>query len=170
MINSSQSIEEQLWEYIDGTLPSEKRPVIDRLVEEDAAWKSVYWELLEVHHMLQSSELEQPSLRFTKNVMEKIPSHHILPAAKKYINKKIIWAIGTFFITLIAGFLIYGLSQVHWDSTTKTNFFFDFSKIDFSRFFSSTYTYVFMMMIVVLGMMMLDNILRNNKTKLRHKN
>ena len=72
-------------------------------------WKNKYHELLDVHQLMKTSGLEQPSMRFTKNVLEEIAKLHIAPATKNYINNKIIWGIGAFFITLIAGFIVYGL-------------------------------------------------------------
>src|SRR5215212_6114868 len=97
------AIEVRLWEYIDGfSAPSEKS-AIEKLIEENAEWRNKYKELLEVNQLLQSSELEEPSLRFTKNIMEEIGKFQVSPAAKKYINTKLIWGIGLFFITMIVG-------------------------------------------------------------------
>ncbi len=162
-MKSEQSIEERLWEYIDGTAPANEIPVIEKLLADDEDWKNVYRELMEVHQSLQSAELEQPSLRFTKNVMDKIAVYNIMPAAKKYINKNIIWAIGSFFIVLIAGLLIYGFAQVDWSSTGKSKFPFDPGKIDLSKTFNSTYLYIFMMANIVLGLMLFDRFLRRRK-------
>ena len=98
-------MEERLWNYIDGTASADEKTVIEQLLESDAAWKAKYHELLQVNELLQSSELDAPSMRFTKNVMEEIAKLHIAPATKTYINKKIIWGIGFFFITMLIGFL-----------------------------------------------------------------
>jgi hypothetical protein len=164
-MHSQQSIEERLWEYIDGTSPAGEIPVIEKFLEDNEEWKHVYTELLEIQQILKSSQLEQPSIRFTKNVMEKILVSQAIPATKKYINKKIIWAIGAFFITLITGFLIYGFAQADWNLTTKSSFPIDFGKVDFSRFFSNTYTFIFMMSNVVLGLILLDRFLAGKKMK-----
>src|SRR6185503_8568505 len=107
-------MEERLWNFIDGNTSADERSVIERLVESDADWKAKYHELLEVSEMIRSSELEAPSLRFTKNVMEEISKLHITPAAKIYINKKIIWGIAFFFIVVLIGFLAYGFGQMDW--------------------------------------------------------
>src|SRR5512138_3295643 len=96
----SGGIEKQLWDYIDGLSSNEERSSIEKLLQSNLEWKNKYHELLEVQEMLKSSELEQPSMRFTKNVMEEIAKLHIAPATKNYINKKIIWGIAAFFITL----------------------------------------------------------------------
>src|SRR5437870_2632266 len=94
-------MEERLWSYIDGVAAAEERTVVEKLIEASREWKEKYNELLELHQLVQSSSLDEPSMRFTKNVMEEIGKYHIAPATKTYINKKIIWGIGIFFILLI---------------------------------------------------------------------
>ncbi|HET6767797.1 MAG TPA: hypothetical protein VFH08_10375, partial [Chitinophagaceae bacterium] len=70
-------IEQQLWSYIDGHSTSEERSSIEKLLQSNLDWKDKYHELLEIHQLMNAAELEQPSLRFTKNVMEKIARYHI---------------------------------------------------------------------------------------------
>ncbi len=86
-----------MWEYIDGQSSIEEESAIEKLIETNLQWKKKYHELIEIHQLVQSSALEEPSLRFTKNVMEEIAKYHIAPATKTYINKKIIWGIADFF-------------------------------------------------------------------------
>jgi len=106
-------------------------------------------------------------LRFTKNVMEEITKYQIAPATKTYINNKIIWGIGLFFITLIIGFLIYGFGQVDWNAKGDNNLPVDIGKVDFSKFFNNTYVNIFMMINVVLGLMLLDRYLESKKKKIQ---
>ena len=158
------NMELRLWEYIDGF--SEEQPVIERLIAENAEWKAKYAELLDVHNLVQSSELEEPSLRFTKNVMEEIARLQIAPAAKKYINTKIIWGIAAFFITVIAGFLVYGVSQINWSAGSSSGSgMVDFSAVDYSRMFNNSFVNFFMMINVVLGLMLLDRYLAMKRKK-----
>src|SRR5258706_5374182 len=161
------NMEERLWNYIDGTNDHGKKSMVEKLLETHAAWKSKYRELLEINELLHSSELEEPSLRFTKNVMEEITKLHIAPATKTYINKKIIWGIGIFFITLILGFMIYGFGQIDWTAKGDTKLPVDFSKVDYSRIFSNTYVNAFMMINVVLGLFLLDRYFANKRKKFR---
>ncbi|PZR25981.1 MAG: hypothetical protein DI535_16245 [Citrobacter freundii] len=162
------NMEERLWEYIDGMSTPAEMTVIEQLIQSDAAWRAKYGELLEAHSLLLSSELEEPSMRFTKNVMEEIALLQIAPAAKTYINKKIIWGIAIFFITMIAGFLIYGIGQVKWSSGTgDSKIPVDFSQIDLSPMFSNTFINAFMMMNVVLGLFLLDRYLSNKRKKVQ---
>ena len=166
-MNTEHTMEERLWDFIDGTAPANERSVIEKLLETDLAWKSKYHELLEVNKLLQSSDLDAPSLRFTKNVMEEIAKLHIAPATKTYINKKIIWGIGFFFIALLVGFLVYGFGQMGLTSGEETTISKNLSKVDFSKFFSNTWVNIFMMINVVLGLFLLDNYLSNKRKEFR---
>lgn len=158
-------IEIRLWEYIDGFSDAEEQSVIERLIAENAEWKAKYHELLEVHDSINLSELEQPSLRFTKNVMEEIARYQIAPAAKSYINSKVIWGIGIFFITVIVSFLVYGISQIDWSAGNPQSNMGDYiTSIDYSKMFNNTFVNIFMMLNAVLGLMLLDRYL-NNKRK-----
>jgi len=173
-MNMQQSPEERLWDYIDGISSPKEKTVIEQLLQSDAEWKAKYNELLEVQQLLQSSELEEPSMRFTKNVMEEISRLHIAPATKTYINKRIIWGLGIFFITLIVTFLVYGFGQVNWaeSSTTKLPVNFDkvnLTKVDYSRIFSNDWINAFMMINVILGLFLLDRFLANKRKNFREE-
>ena len=167
-MNQQENIEQQLWSYIDGFSSAQDRTAIENSIATNLEWKNKYHELLEVHQLVSSSELEQPSMRFTKNVMEKIAQYHIAPATKNYINKKIIWGIAGFFITLIAVFVIYGFAQVNWASSDDSKLPVDLSKItqvDYSRIFSNNFVNGFLMVNVLIGLVLLDSVLTNKRKK-----
>lgn len=162
-------MEIRLWEYIDGLSEAADKTAIEKLIAENAAWRNKYNELLALNTLLQSTELEQPSLRFTKNVMEEISRAHIAPATKEYINKKIIWGIVAFFVAVITGFLVYGISQVNWQAKSTANpAGIDFSKVDYSPVFSNSFINIFMMINIILGLMLLDRYL-SARRKTWHK-
>jgi hypothetical protein len=163
-----QQIEMKLWDYIDGMSAAEERSVIEKLIAEKSEWNAKYHELLDMDQLIKATELEQPSMRFTKNVMEEIARYQIAPAAKIYINKKIIWGIAAFFISVIAAFIIYGIIQVNWSEGTSDNnvLGYDVTRINYSRMFDNTYLNLFMMFNIVLGLMLLDRYLGNRNKKL----
>jgi magnesium-transporting ATPase (P-type) len=167
MEENKYNIDDRLWEYIDGLSSIDEKFKIEKLLESNQQWKDKYHELLELHQLVQSSVLEEPSMRFTKNVMEEIAKYHIAPATKSYINKKIIWGLASFFIVLIVGFLIYGFGQVDWSAQNDSKLPIDISKIDFSRFFNNTYVNIFMMINVVLGLMLLDRYLASKRKNIQ---
>jgi hypothetical protein len=164
-MNMQQQMEERLWNYIDGVSAAGERSAIEELLQSNVEWQSKYRELLDVHQLLQQSELEEPSMRFTRNVMEEIARLQIAPATRSYINKKIVYGIGGFFIVMLAGFLVYGLGQIDWSASGSTNLPVDLNKVDYSVMFKNTYINVFMMINVVLGLVLLDRYLTNKKNK-----
>jgi hypothetical protein len=166
-MNREQHMEERLWEYIDGICNAEDRLFIDELIATNQEWRTKYHELLQLQDLLSHNlELEEPSMRFTQNIMEAISKQHIAPAAKTYINKRIVWGIAGFFICSIIGLLVAGLAQMEWPAAGPNTPLLDLSKlnkVNWSSFFNNTYTTVFMMINVVLGLMLLDMYLNGKK-------
>jgi hypothetical protein len=165
------NIEDRLWDYIDGSSNPDEKSFIDQLIATQEAWRNKYHELLELHHLINISlELDEPSMRFSQNVMEEIAKYQITPATKTYINKKVINSIGIFFLVMITGMLIYGLGQINWtDTGTGSNDLltkYNPGKIDFNKFFNNTYTTIFMMVNVVMGLMLLDMYLGKKRKQL----
>jgi hypothetical protein len=177
-MNTQQNMEERLWDYIDGTCSPEEKSSMEKLVESNVEWRAKYKELLEVHQLMANHiELDEPSMRFTQNVMENISKYQIAPAAKSYINKRVIWGIGTFFLLSILGFLVYGFFQINWNTTGGSSNLINginqnldsFNKVDIGKFFNSTSTTLFMMVNVVLGLVLLDMFLTKKKRQLQEK-
>ena len=166
-MDNRNDMEPRLWEYIDGFCDAAERSVIEKLIEEQAEWKAKYAELLQVHQSIDMMELEAPSMRFTKNVMEEIARLQIAPAAKQYINSKIIWGIGAFFITVIVGFLLYGFAQIDWTTASDPGSIVgvDLTEVDYSKMFNNTFVNAFMMLNMILGLMLFDRYLNNQKKK-----
>lgn len=163
-MNEQQNIEETLWNYIDGTMSPEEYSFVENLVQTNTEWKAKHAELLEVHNLMQNHiELEEPSMRFTQNVMEEISRLYITPAAQTYINKNIIWGIAIFFLTTIIGMLGYGFGLIDWSQSSSGTPDYGLSNTDWSQFFSSTYMNIFIMINIVLGLMLLDMYLTKKK-------
>ncbi|MEI2757323.1 MAG: hypothetical protein V9F46_12820 [Chitinophagaceae bacterium] len=166
-MNTSPDIVQRLWEYIDGISTADEKSVIEQLLKNDAEWKAKYKELLEIQSLLKSSELDAPSMRFTQNVMDEISKLHIAPAAKKYINQKIIWGIGFFFIALILGFLVFGISQMDFSNGQPSGISKEIKGFDISRFFSNSWVNALMMVNILLGLILFDNYLNTKRRKFR---
>ncbi len=160
------NIEERLWDYIDGLSSQEEKAEVEKLIESNLEWKRQYGELLEAHQLMHNHlELEEPSMRFTQNVMEEIARLHINPATKNYINKNIIWGIAAFFIFMIIATVGYGLSQVNWAASGDANLPVDLSKVDYSKIYNNSYTNIFIMINTVLGLVLLDMYLRRKRDR-----
>ena len=168
------NMEDRLWDYIDGTVTAEEKTFVEELIASQQEWRNKYHELLNVHQLMNSSlELDEPSMRFSQNVMEEIARFQITPAAKTYINKKIIYGIGIFFVVMIVGMVVYGFAQVNWaaaNASGKMISDYTVNKIDFGKFFNNTFTNVFMVINVVMGLMLLDMWLGKKRKAIQGKN
>lgn len=160
-------MEERLWNFIDGRASAEEQSLIRELIGRDAAWERLYRELLEVNQLLHAQELEMPSMRFTKNVMEEIARFQVAPATKTYINKNIIRGLTAFFLLMIGGILVYFLGQVHWVSnptdTIIPKYNIDAGRINWGKALNSTAVNIFILVNVVLGFILLDKFLQSKK-------
>ena len=173
-------MEGRLWDFIDGLSSPAERSAIEELIAANIEWQEKYRELLGIHQLMNSSELEAPSMRFTKNVMEEIARHQMAPATKTYINKNIIRGIGAFFLTLIAGFLIICLRQFKWSgggshyvpssspSPLVSSYQAELDKLNWGKMFSGPYAMILLLVAVVLGLMVLDMYLARKKEEARH--
>jgi hypothetical protein len=172
-MHTEQPIEDRLWDYIDGLSSPGERSMIEDLLARNQEWQEKYRELLQVHQLLNVSELEAPSMRFTRNVMEEIARNHVAPATRTYINKNVIRGIGAFFLTLILGFFCYALSGIRWGKASgnaspgwmpdNSSLGMDKLKVDVSPAFNATYISLFMLISVVMGFVLLDMYLQRRK-------
>lgn len=169
-MNIQENIEETLWNYIDGTMSEQELDFVEELIRTNQEWRLKYAELMDVHQLMQdNADLEQPSMRFTQNVMEEISRLYIAPATRNYINKNVIWGIALFFLTTIFGLLIYGLGQIDWSQPASgTMPDMQVPLVDWTKMFSGTYVNVFVMVNIVLGLMLLDMYLTKKKEAMKH--
>ena len=166
-----QEMEHRIWEYIDGRCsPSEKAAIVQNLAD-DPVWKNKFIELTVIHELLQKEELDMPSMRFTKNVMEEISRYQVAPATKNYINKNVIRGISSFFLVMIVGLIIYFLGQIHWNSNSTSNLVPTLNlyadKLNWSKLLNNTYVNIFIGINAMLALILLDKYMQGRK-KDRH--
>jgi hypothetical protein len=173
-MNTEETLENRLWDYIDGLGSPAERSALEALIAENVEWQRKYKELLNVHQLMAGSELEEPSMRFTRNVMEEIARHQVAPATKTYINKNIIRGIGAFFLSLIAGLLVYFFATLKWSSGSSSSSptvklpsvnLEGLDKVDYGKLVSNLPVTLFMLITVVMGLVLLDLYLRRKKTQ-----
>lgn len=156
------SIEEKLWDYIDGTCTADERATIDELLTHDEAYQQKYLELLALNREIAAMELDEPPMAFTYNVMETIRADYAKQPLKARINKNIIKIISGFFIVTIVGLFIIMLANINWSagapvsSTVAT----PFRMPGFTKLFTGGIFKGFMFFDVVLGLFLFDSLLR----------
>ena len=110
------SIEEKLWNYIDGTCTNDEQQAIARLIEQDETYRFKYHELLGFNQEIMALEPDEPSMAFTFNVIEQIRAEQTLKPLKATIDNRIIKGIGAFFLLTILAMLLYIISSVNWSA------------------------------------------------------
>ncbi len=158
-----EEIEMLLWDYIDGNCNEAEQKRIADLIAGDTEWKQKFEELSALHQNIHP-ELEQASMRFTKNVMEAVAKTQIAPATKKYINPYIVRGIAALFIVLIIAVLVYALFTVNWNTAASASSAgFDTSKLHLHNLFNSNAVYTFILINIMLGLLFMDSIFRRKK-------
>lgn len=171
-MDSAEHIEDRLWDFIDGRSSTEEQALIRKLIADDPAWKRRYDEFMRVDRAMNQQELDAPSLRFTKNVMEQIARLHVAPATRNYINKNVIRGITAFFLLMIIGILIYFIGQFHWISSSTDNlispYHINVDKLNLGKALNDTSVNIFILVNVVLGFILLDKYLQGKRKSRNH--
>jgi len=107
------TIEEKLWNYIDGTCSPAEQEAIARLIEQDEAYAQKYQELLTLNQEFAKMELDEPPMAFTYNVMETIRTENAMQPLKANIDKRIILGIAVFFAVTILALLTFTFANIH---------------------------------------------------------
>lgn len=114
-MNKQATMEERLWDWIDGLCSAEEAAEVQHLVATLPEWKEKHHELVAIHQSLKADiELMQPSMRFTKNVMEQIAALSIKTTTRTYLNNKIVYGIGGLFVAMLSAVILYAIAMVDW--------------------------------------------------------
>jgi hypothetical protein len=170
---SREQIEQHIWDYIDGLCTPAEKEMVEKLLQTDPAWNNVYLELKDFNTLVTKTDMiDEPSMRFTRNVMEQVSKYKVAPPAQSYINKKIIYGIATFFVVTIVASILYGISLIDFSSTSESSIKLpevDYSnyQLNWSQYLNSPVMYIFLFMDVIAGLLLLDRYLRRKNEKLR---
>ncbi len=166
----AQLIETQIWNYLDGTASQQEIIFVERMIATDKEWQQQYKVLQELNELLVTEiETDQPSMRFSKNVMEQIRNVQPLPATLHYINKNIIRSIAVIFIFTITALLVYSFTTIHLTpANAASSLPVDIKNgyaniINFSIPANGTWINLLIMANAVLGLLLLDGLLRRRK-------
>lgn len=113
MVYKEDDIKEQLWAYIDNACDEADALRIKELIDSDRQWQQAYNSLVQTEALIIPAVApDQPSLRFSKNVMDAIAA--AIPApARKYINSRVVKGIAAFFLLTIAVSFMLVLLQIN---------------------------------------------------------
>lgn len=108
------TMEEQLWDYIDGSLTGPEERAVEQRIAGDPVWAAAYAQQLDFSSGLQHIGLDEPSMGFNFRVMEAIRSETVLDPLKTRINPWIIRGIAAFFLISIVFVLSVAVGKVNW--------------------------------------------------------
>lgn len=155
------TIEEQLWSYIDGNCTAEERIEMEQKIATNLQYNAIYAELLAVHQELTKLDYDEPSLSFTRNVMEKVEIELPPVALKTKIDNRIIYGLGALFVLPLLAIFLYALFTSNWN--------FDLPKfaytLDYKKIFTPVYVQLFILFDVALALVYLDRVWRKKLTK-----
>ncbi|MEO6850334.1 MAG: hypothetical protein ABI203_01035 [Mucilaginibacter sp.] len=155
------TIEERLWNYIDGNCSADEQKALDVLIAQDDAYRLKYNELLTLQEQFSKMEMDEPSMAFTYNVMESIRTEYAQKPLKARIDQRIIKGILVFFILTISASLIFVLSTVHLGAASLDVHISSSLKIpDVSGYLKGPVLKGFLFFDVVLGLFLFDAYLR----------
>ena len=160
------SIEEKLWNYIDGSCTADEQQAIARLIAQDEVYRRKYHELLKLNEEFSRIELDEPSMAFTYNVMETIRTEQAMKPLKATVNKRLILGIAAFFIISVAVLLVFALSNANWSTagssgiklTIPVNVAADVTHIQ--SYITAPFMKGFLFFDVVMGLFIMDTYLR----------
>lgn len=152
--------EEQLWNYIDGCCTSAEKAEVEAKLVTDEAFQQLYAQLLEVNEQLDIHlEIDEPSMSFTRNVMEHVQQEIAPVTLKTRVDKKIIYAIGGFFSITLLGLLVYAFATAEFKTTMPRIKL----KVDIDALISPTFLMVVLFINAALLLIYLDSFLRKGK-------
>lgn len=164
------SVDEKLWDYIDGSCSAEEAKAIAMLIATDNVYGDKYDELLKFNEGFAEVEMDEPSMAFTYNVMETIRTTHAQSPLKAAINKRIILGIAAFFIVSIAVLLIVTIGSVNWSvaGNTSVKMPAQFNTTTINSFFTGPAIKGFLFFDLVIGLFLLDTYLRRKGVVKQH--
>ncbi|RZL23443.1 MAG: hypothetical protein EOO96_23605 [Pedobacter sp.] len=158
--------EEQLWNYIDGFCNEAEKAEIEEKLTFDEEFRKLYVRLLEVNNQLDIHlEIDEPSMSFTRNVMEQVEKEIAPVTLKTKVDNRIIYAIGGFFSITLLGLLVYAFATAEFKMKISTVNL----SVDIDALISPAFLMVVLFINAALLLVYLDSFLRKGMKKMSKK-
>ncbi|RYE18845.1 MAG: hypothetical protein EOP51_21100 [Sphingobacteriales bacterium] len=146
---------ELLWLYVDGQCSEADQLLVNQLLANNAHWQQAYHEIIAFEQTLSnSSDLEQPSMRFTKNVMDAVQAEGF---AHKKAGNRLVWVFGTIMSMLTIVLVITGFTDIDWAAGKSV---WSFSQVQIDR---SKIVFITLAINTVLALVLLDTLLKRKR-------
>jgi hypothetical protein len=163
-MNNSQNlaeIEKRIWSFLDQDCSAAEATEIAMLIKTKSSWKEKFIEISEFHNSLSvDTELHQPSMRFSKNILEIVEKENIVHPVKTYMNQWVIRAIMALF-TISISVIIISLFSGHNSSIGNNSFISNVvSLAGTSGPSTQVIYYAFLLLNVIAALALLDSLLK----------
>lgn len=164
------TIDEEIWAYIDGSCAASESQRIAEKIATDDTYSVAFQELSKLHELMASEELEEPSMSFSRNVMDAVALEIAPKKLTTRVNSYIIYGIAAFFLLSLSAIFIYVLANstgpaVDDFKLPSTTFSFNLTEM-----LSPLSMKIFLMVDLALALLYMDRLLRRkmhtNKTTL----
>jgi len=153
-------IEEQIWEYIDGFGTPEERQALQSKIDNDAAYTTVYTEMKELHELMAATELEEPSMSFTRNIMDKVALEIPPVSLKTKVDTRIIYSLAAIFILAIMFVFGYAIANSTFTFRDVMASSFEFT-INLKPIVNPLTLQTFLFIDIILALLYLDRLYRS---------
>lgn len=161
------SIDEEIWAYIDGSCNASESQRIAEKIATDDNYAIAFQELSKLNALMASDELEEPSMSFSRNVMDAVAQEIAPKKLTTRVNNTIVYGIAAFFILSLSAIFIYILANSSSSNASEfkmpaANFSFDLSHV-----LSPLSMKIFLMVDLALALVYMDRLLRRKMHALK---
>jgi len=153
------TIEEQIWDYIDGNLDNAGQSEIEAKIAVDEHYRSTYLELKAIHQQIGEISLDEPSMAFNRKIMDLVELEIAPVSLKTKVDRRIIYSIAAFFILSAATIFIYSISRIHFTLPKMT----EAPALNLNQYLTPALIRGFIFCDVIIGLLYLDGWLRGKK-------
>jgi magnesium-transporting ATPase (P-type) len=153
------NLEQRIWDYLDGIGTEEEREFTKQLINSDPEFQTVFEELSAIHLSVSSLNLDEPSMSFNRNVMEKIQMEPLPGSVKSLIDKRVIYGITAFFLITISALLGVLFYQIDW--TQQSGMYmpeYKLPEFDTSNYVNSTTINILFFADIIIALYLFDGI------------
>lgn len=158
------TIDEEIWDYIDGSCDAAESERITAKIATDERYARSYQELVKLNTMMAADELDEPSMSFSRNVMDAVALEIAPKKLTTRVNNKIIYSIAAFFILSIVAIFVYVLAN-STPSGTEFKMPSLSLRFDLSQMLSPLYMKIFLMFDLTLLLLYMDRLIRRKMHK-----
>ena len=159
-------VEQKVWDYLDGLGSEEERAEIEKLIQCDSEYQTVYKDLCKINNSLSELEMDEPALSFTRNVMDQLKGEPVPGSIESLIDKRIINGLFFFFLSSIGILLAVLVFQIDWNTPSElVSYSVQLPEINVVTYFNEWIVKGFLFLDMIIGLYLFDYFLRKNDKK-----